>query len=644
MKKILLFAAAALMLMACSKEDNAPEGKLRKGDQTTGFYAITEGTPTAGTKVYADEDLKVLWNEGDCISVFNKINRNDMYLSDAEDGDNACHLDLEEEGPTPSPQNDLDHIYAVYPYSAEAEAYGTEGVTLGVVLPDEQNYKEKSFGIGANTMVAVTDADYFAFKNVCGYIRFRFYGDDVTVKSITLEGNNGEKIAGKAIVTPSTEDVPSVEMQSDATGTITLNCETPVTLGTSKTEATEFLFVVPPTTFSTGFKVIVTGTNGMVFEKASTKSLTITRNKIESMNAMKVELTLNRYELVTSNDAVLDGKYVLAYHNGENFSLFSFDKTMENAVTAADLVKDVHGLSALLAKSSEIYATVVSNNFVTVDGEAGASYINIPEETEAEAMLSVTGNANSANLTLSSGEYSLRLDKVITNINSDYTATLAVQPNAPDAINIMYKLRGGKVVITFDDMIDFAVAEAKKEGVTFTDEQIDRLRSGFEHLCRIAKEMMASHNIGNLMDIDLNTNVFDVIAQYYDNAAAYSLQLSEEKKFGWATPIGFYKNDNGFTANIALPQAGWFDRIDESLDGDTDAFIAYWAEIDTHYNILDFENFFQRVARRFVNEVDPSTYALLQQVNFKAIGKVYAKYANRFNDQLEGVYLYKKVE
>ena len=71
----MLFAAAALMLFACSKDDNAPEGKLQQGDaQKTKFYATTEGTPMPGTKVFGKQEgtkLYVLWNEGDLISIFN---------------------------------------------------------------------------------------------------------------------------------------------------------------------------------------------------------------------------------------------------------------------------------------------------------------------------------------------------------------------------------------------------------------------------------------------------------------------------------------------------------------------------------------------------------------------------------------------
>ena len=218
----------------------------------------------------------------------------------------------------------------------------------------------------------------------------------------------------------------------------------------------------------------------------------------------------------------------------------------------------------------------------------------------------------------------------------------------------MYDLRGGTVTITFNELINFAVEQAKKEGVTFTDAQVDRLRTGFEHLCSLAKEMLASHNMGNLMDIDRNTDIFTVIAQYYDNAADYSFQVSEDKLFGWATPVGFHKIDDGFTANVSVPSKGWFDRLQASLRGvddpdteaneATDYFIAYWKNIDKDYNILDFQNFFERLARKAVNTLDASTFAMLQDINFTAIGNVYGRYVDRFNDELEPVYLFKKLQ
>ena len=288
MKKILLFAAAALVLLACSKEDGAPEGKLQgtDGQNPVKFYASFENTPDAGTKVYADSQLRLLWNEGDQISIFNQRTYNDQYEFDGEDGDNAGGFELIPASGFIS-GNPLDNIYAVYPYNKSTKI-NNDGDQITVNLPQEQQYKVNSFGVGANTMVAVTEDSFLAFKNVCGYLRFRFYGDNISVSSVRLEGNNGEKIAGKAFVVPSMDSAPTVTMDGAATDTIQLICAEPVTIGTSSTDFTEFIFVVPPTTFADGFKVTVTDALGGVFEKSSTRSLEIKRNKMESMGVMKV--------------------------------------------------------------------------------------------------------------------------------------------------------------------------------------------------------------------------------------------------------------------------------------------------------------------------------------------------------------------
>ena len=293
MKRLLILSTVFLTLFACSKEDQVSWVKASRQDgKNAKFYASTEST-VPGTKVYADEDLRVLWNENDQISIFNYTNVNDGYVFDGEDGDNGGGFSFEIEGPNPSPLLNLHHIYAVYPYTlATFPLEGESMDTLSVDLPAVQYYRERSFGVGANTMVAVTDGNFLGFKNVCGYLRFRFYGDNITVKSIVLEGNNGEKIAGRAKVIPSTSAGPSISMYSFAKRTVTINCPEVVELGTTSADATEFIFVVPPTVFSGGFKVTVLGDNGGTFEKSSTKSLTISRNKMASMGAMKLTLPI----------------------------------------------------------------------------------------------------------------------------------------------------------------------------------------------------------------------------------------------------------------------------------------------------------------------------------------------------------------
>jgi hypothetical protein len=360
MKKLLLLAVAGILLaVSCNKgEELARQTKYGDANKAeTVFYATTEGTALPATKIYADEDLRVLWNESDCISIFDNANVNDKYMFDGEDGDNSGSFSLEEEGADPSVPAELDHIYAVYPYSAGTQVSVDQStVTVAFELPAEQLYRERSFGLGANTMVAVTDGNFLGFKNVCGYLKFRFYGDNVTVKSVKLEGNNGEKIAGKAVITPSMGSVPTVALDETATGSITMNCAEPVTLGTSSTDFTEFIFVIPPTEFSNGFKVTVTDENDAVFEKATTRSLTISRSKMESMSAMKVTPVpvpepVN-YTLVTNYAELTEGSEIIIVST-------AYDKAMATEMWSSPWRKE-----ADITKSSD--KTIVENPGVDV--------------------------------------------------------------------------------------------------------------------------------------------------------------------------------------------------------------------------------------------------------------------------------------
>lgn len=300
MKKLLLFAVA-LILFACSKEDSTPKVTLQEGvdNDPQVVYASLEGNSNTGTKVYIDDQIRLRWNADDRISFFNKKTRNREYRFTGTDGANGGEF---EKVPTENPGtgNSIPNIYSVYPYSSSTTIsdMSEENYKLTLTLPTEQTYRAGMYGYGANTMVSVTsdiDDDLY-FKNVCGYLRFRFYGDNISITSIKLEGNNGEKIAGQAYVEATVSGNPSVTMGESATSSITLEAprdETgvfvPVPIGTSSSDYTEFLFVVPPTTFSGGIKVTVTDALGGVYERVvTTQSFTINRSAMKSVPAIKV--------------------------------------------------------------------------------------------------------------------------------------------------------------------------------------------------------------------------------------------------------------------------------------------------------------------------------------------------------------------
>ena len=225
------------------------------------------------------------------ISIFTNT-LNQKYEFDGETGDNSGTFTPISSGQFGSGSSlSVDANYAVYPYNQSTKiSYDGE---LSIELPATQAYAEDSFGVNANTMVAVTQSqndNFLSFKNLGGFLKLQLYGD-ATIKSIQLEGNNGEKIAGGATVTAKYGKNPTLTMDSDATTSITLDCGAGVKLGTSSSSATEFWIVVPPVTFTKGFTITITDTEGGTMSKSTTKSYTVERNVIKTMTAFKVETT-----------------------------------------------------------------------------------------------------------------------------------------------------------------------------------------------------------------------------------------------------------------------------------------------------------------------------------------------------------------
>ena len=225
-------------------------------------------------------------------------------------------------------------IWAVYPYSSDI-TINSSGTEISLNLPADQTYRANSFGPGANTMVAVRepillgdeDSDY-EFKNACGYLRLKLYGEGVSVSSITLEGKNGEKIAGAATIAQAIGGLPTVTMGSGATTKIKINCPTPVTLGTSAEDATEFNFVIPPVTFTNGFKITIDGTSGGKRGrkvKSTSANIQIERNVRRNMAALSV--ALEPLELVEFEDETFKA-YCVANFDTDGDGEISIDEAL----------------------------------------------------------------------------------------------------------------------------------------------------------------------------------------------------------------------------------------------------------------------------------------------------------------------------
>lgn len=283
---------AVLTLIGCAQNDKCLDNITSTPEKSqTVFYA---SMPECNTRTYVEDNKYLRWNAGDEITVFAGNSYNSHWQFAGEDGANSGKFnELEDSGFVTGTPLDLTANYAIYPYDENITI--TEAGVVSLTLPAVQEYNHtyaNSFGAGTNTMMAVTEStsdNFLAFKNICGYLKLKFYGNDVTVKSVTVKGNNGEKIAGKATVSMAYGGEPTITMGDDATDTITIDCGEGVALSNDAANPTTFWVVIPEITFEGGITIEVTDINDQTFTKQTTNAVPIENNLIQPMAALGVE-------------------------------------------------------------------------------------------------------------------------------------------------------------------------------------------------------------------------------------------------------------------------------------------------------------------------------------------------------------------
>ena len=292
---------------ACTVEEvdiKTPDGLDPSVGKGAVYHAVIEDE--ASTKTYLDAGLNVLWNKGDHLTIFPNSTLGAEYEFKGEDGDPSGDLkpvEVESDGNYHVGIALDNHDYAIYPHSKDTKILSNGSITY--TFPDVQTYQEKSFGRGANVMVAKTPHGIFNlnFKNVLGYLSFKFYGDNVHVSSIILEANGEEPelLSGKGTIVIG-NDGPVVTMDESASNKIRLYCED-VLLG-GESNPTEFWFALPPVAFTKaqgGFKITVTTTDGGVFTRNAAINLTIKRKTVERMDPL---LVVPNYDETANNMAI----------------------------------------------------------------------------------------------------------------------------------------------------------------------------------------------------------------------------------------------------------------------------------------------------------------------------------------------------
>ncbi len=268
------------------------------------YYAVIE---EGKTRTYVDEQIRMRWTAEDYITLFEKNTYNRTFMFTGKTGANAGGFTKVSTDDDYMFAYDVDANYAVYPHSSDIMLDETD-LFLTLNMPAEQTYAENSFGLGANTMVAVSDNNQLVFKNVGSYLRVRLYGENTAVSSVTLTTKGDEVISGEAKVTPVKDGEPTCVMTGSGKS-IRLTCSTPVTISSDADAPTDFWIVVPPVTLASGFTVTVENSDGNTQTFDVNQSFTFERNKyINMLRELEIEgiLTIQVEEAGTLSSLIPD--------------------------------------------------------------------------------------------------------------------------------------------------------------------------------------------------------------------------------------------------------------------------------------------------------------------------------------------------
>ena len=275
MGKSLTLILLTCILISCS------QNMMEQSDFVTlqTVYASLEDEPETRNAVINNDVTDIQWTASDAINLFFGESVSSRFVTQ-ESGKIAKFqgsLDVAVGGG--EGLTDDTSLWGVYPYKSTTTCDGTY---VYYTLQSEQAAAENTFAKDLFPQIARSRNFYLTFYNPCASVRFTVASDDI--KAVSLKGNNGENIAGRAKI--SMESVPTVE--SIEFGETELLMYAPN--GGCFTPGVTYYFVLFPTVFTSGLSI--------TYYKESThatfsysKSFTLGRNRFTKLTNRDSGLT-----------------------------------------------------------------------------------------------------------------------------------------------------------------------------------------------------------------------------------------------------------------------------------------------------------------------------------------------------------------
>lgn len=388
-----VLAACAAAMLSCEKsveiKDYLPEE----------FYAEmpdSDSENEPATRTFTNDGKRVLWAEGDKVSIFRGENINDEYVvKKGFGGKTTTTLVKVEDGSFKAgDETTFDANIAWYPYGNVAYSHFTRDEissepvhVLEVPIPDVQKYSANTFAQGAFPMVAVSSnaADNkLAFKNLFGIINIKLKSPNwyYNVRNIVIKGNNNERLSGDALVKCSYSGTPDVTfVDGSSNDYVKLDCGNGVELIPGEDEI-EFWIALPFGNYEKGLTVTVNFSSGKL--EKSTPPITIKRSVMTPMTVLELDtedgelyipdrsfknalLDMKAADGVTKIVVDMDGDGLLTAKDAKAWNEYYRDKEVE-FIVSYKFIESLKGieyftsLTGLYCHANEITSLDLSHN------------------------------------------------------------------------------------------------------------------------------------------------------------------------------------------------------------------------------------------------------------------------------------------
>ena len=254
-------AIVAVMMLASCSSDNGENAGSKAIPMT--FAASQEGIGGTRAAINTADTKQIVWKKNDAISIFDG-NGNQKFILVGEGGSTS--------GNYAGTAAEATAYTAVYPYTSNATF---SGETLsGVSLPSAQTATEGSFDPAAALMIASSTSDAptkLQFKNIVGYVKVT---PNFVCSKIEL------KAADETTPLAGTLSITGYEPY-----TVTDNKTYSISLTGSTTSSKAYYIAVLPSTLTPGWTISFTTSEGNVYTRKGSKSLTISRNQVVDLGS-----------------------------------------------------------------------------------------------------------------------------------------------------------------------------------------------------------------------------------------------------------------------------------------------------------------------------------------------------------------------